>query len=351
MIIRNTMIVAVVVAGISLLFSNWYKGTAVILPPSNDAFNLGGMGIVGSMGLGNLIGGATEDQNKILAILNSNSILEALAKKYDFINRYEVDNMEEAIKALGSNFDVTLKEEMQIAVSFWDKDQDRVAEMTNYIIYALDSLNLALNTKKGRDNRIFIESRINEVIDSLQLLQTKVVKFMKEEGVLSLPEQVKVGVQTAATFKAEIMKKQIELAIAQNSFDDDSHIVIKLKKEIEILQEKYKEFFTEDPEDKLMPNFKKTPQVGIRFTQLEKEIEYYFKIIEFLGPLYEKAKIDEMKNVPTIQILDKAVRPEKKDRPSRSKFVLISFMLTFIISSYYAYLKDRSQYVNKSATT
>ena len=164
-----------------------------------------------------------------------------------------------------------------------------------------------------------------------------------------MPDQVKVGVETAATFKAEIMKKQIELAIAQNSFDDDSHLVIKLKKEIEILEAKYKEFFTDDPSDKLMPNFKDIPKVGIKYMQLEKEIEYYFKIIEFLGPLYEKAKIDELKDVPTIQILDKAVRPEKKDKPVRSKYVLIFFMLTFMISSYYAYLKDRQNYVQKSS--
>jgi len=339
MIIRNTLIVSVIVAGISLLFPNWYKGTAVILPPSNDSFNLGNIGMFS--GIGNLLGGTSMDQNKILSILNSYSILEALAKKYNFIERYEVENMEEAIKELSTNIEVTLEEEMQIVVSFWDKDQEMVAEITNYIIHALDSLSLALNTKKGKANRIFIESRMNEVLDSLRILEKKIIVFMEDEGVLSLTDQVRVGVENAAAFKVEIMRKEIELAIARNSFDENNPLIIKLKNEIQTLQSKYKEFFTENPSDKLMPNFNKIPNVGIKFMRLEKEIEYYFKIFEFLGPLYEKAKIDELKDVPTIQILDKAARPEKKGRPTRSRYVLAAFALAFILSSYWAYFKER----------
>jgi capsule polysaccharide export protein KpsE/RkpR len=257
--------------------------------------------------------------------------------------------MEEAIKILSENIDISLEEEMQIMVSFWDTDQELVAEMTNYIVHTLDSLSIALSAKKGKENRIFIESRMNDVLDSLRYLEKQLVGFMEEEGVISLTDQVRVGVENAAAFKSEIMRKQIELAIARNSFDENNSIIIKLKSEIQTLQSKYREFFTEKPSDKLMPNFNRIPEVGVKYSRLEKEVEYFFKIIEFLGPLYEKARIDELKDVPTIQVLDRAVRPEKKDKPFRSKFVLIAFMLTFIISSYYAYFMDRSKYLQNTS--
>jgi len=351
MIIRNTLIVSIIVAGISLLFPNWYKGTAVILPPSSsNTFSMGNLGMLGEMGIGNLLG-SSDNHNKILSILKSRSILEAVAKKYHFIERYDVENMYEAVEVLSGNIEVNLEEEMQISVSFWDKDQEMVAEITNYFIHCLDSLNLQLNTTRGKNNRIFIESRISDVLDSLKFLETQITQFMEEEGILSLSDQVRVGVENAASFKAEIMKKEIELAVAQNTFDAKSPVIKQLKNELNSLKAKYKEFFYEVPSDKLMPNFNEIPKVGIKFTRLERQIEYYVNLIQFLGPQYETARIEEAKNIPTIQILDEATRPDKKDKPRRSRWVLAVFGLTGLLCVYYAYFKDRATYIESLSSS
>lgn len=351
MIIRNTLMMSIFVAGISLLFSNWYKATAVILPPSSSsAFSMGNIGMLGDMGIGNLLG-SNDDHNKILSILKSRSILEAVAKKYNFIERYDVKNINEAIEGLSGNLNVNLEEEMQISVSFWDKDQEMVAEITNYFIYCLDSLNRELNTTKGKNNRVFIESRISDVLDSLKFLERQITRYMEEEGILSLSDQVRVGVESAASFKAEIMRKEIELAVTQNTFDDNSPVVKQLKNELKSLKIKYKEFFYDVPSDKLMPNFNKIPKVSIKFARLERQIEYYVKLIQFLGPQYETARIEEAKNIPTIQRLDEATRPEKKDKPRRSRWVMAVFALTGLLSVYYTYFKDRAVYIKNHSSS
>lgn len=344
MIIRNVIIISIIAAGISLLFSNWYKATAVILPPSSQPLSLGNMSMLGEFGLGNFLG-SNDDHNKVLSILKSKSILEAVAKKYQFIDRYDVENLEEAVNALGENLDVNLEEEMQISISFWDKDQEIVAEITNYFVYCLDSLNIALNASKGKNNRAFIETRINDVLDSLLMLEKEITKFMEEEGILSLEDQVRVGVESAAQFKMQIMQKEIELSVARNTFDVGNPVVKQISSELTNLRKKYREFFQKDPSEKLLPSFKNIPKVGVRFTRLERQIEYYVKLIQFLGPQYENARIEEAKNIPTIQILDYASRPEKKDKPRRSRWVMAAFGLTAILSVYYAYFKDRASYI------
>jgi uncharacterized protein involved in exopolysaccharide biosynthesis len=341
LIIRNTLIVSFVVAGISLLFSNWYKSTAIIILPSSQPIQLGNMGMIGEFGISNFLGTA-DDHNKILSILKSNSILEAVARKYNFVDKYGVDNMEEAIKALRENLDVNLEEEMQISVSFWDTDQEMVAEINNYIIYCLDSLNLALNTTKGRNNRVFIESRIEDVLDSLKSLEIEITRFMENEGLMSIPDQVRVGVESAAQVKLKIMEKEIELAVARNTFDENNTIIKQLRSELSSLRNKYQEFFKESTSEKLIPNFHRVPKLAVRYARLERQIEYYVKLVEFLGPQYENSRIEEMKNIPTIQVLDSATRPEKKDKPKRSRWVLAAFGLTALLSSYYVYFKDRS---------
>jgi len=339
MIIRNALIAAVVVSIITLLLPNWYKATAVILPPENDN-TFGAAGLLGNLGFGNILGG-DQNQNRVLSILDSRTLLEALAKKYDFQERYGADNLEETIKELDDNIEVNLEEQFQITVSFWDTDQEMVAEMTNYILHCLDSLNIVFSTGKAHENRVFIEGRVNTILDSLKMLEHELSTFMEKEGILSLTDQVAVSVEKAAELKAQIMAKEIELTIAKNIFDKKNPKILQMENELAGYRSKYREFYRDNPDDKLMPNFNKVPELGIRFTRIQREINYYVKLLEFLGPQYEKAKIDEAKTIPTIQVLDYASRPEKKDKPRRSILVIVFTGITGVLSMYYAYFKDR----------
>jgi uncharacterized protein involved in exopolysaccharide biosynthesis len=56
------------------------------------------------------------------------------------------------------------------------------------------------------------------------------------------------------------------------------------------------------------------------------------RILEFVLPIYEQAKIDEQKDIPVLLVLDKAVPPEKKTKPQRSLIVLLFSFLTLIFS-------------------
>jgi len=348
MIVRNVLIVSIIVAGLSLLFSNWYKATAVILPPSSDDSMMGAASLLGNFGLGGILGGG-DDQSRIMSIAKSRSLLEAIARKYNYQNIYETENLEETIEILESNLQVDLHEEMQISISFWDKEQDKVAEIANYIVNCIDSLNIALSTNKAKNNRIFIESRVYEVLDSLKYLEKEIINFMEKEGILSLNDQVVVSVEKAAEFKAQIMVKEIELTIAKNSLEKSNPKIKQLITELNSLKSMYQKFYTDNPNDKLMPNFNKVPSLGVKFTHMQRQVEYYIKILEFLGPQYESAKIEEAKTIPTIQVLDAAVRPEKKDRPKRSRIVLGFFVLALCINIYYFYFRDKKQYIsNKS---
>lgn len=340
MIIRNVSIVVVLAVIVSFILPRWYKATAVILPPSSDNQPLAAMSVLSNVGLGGFFGG-DENMNKILSILKSNRLLEAVALRYNFMEKYDIDNMEETLEALSDNLDISVEDEMQIVVSFWDKDQEKVAEMTNYIILCLDSLNIILSTRKAKNNREFIETRVKEVIDSLKILESQITQFMKDENILSLTDQLTVGVQNAADLKAQIMAKEVELAIANNTYERSSPIILQLENEIASYKKKYREFFQDNPDDNLMPNFAKVPEIGIKFARMQRQLEYYVKVLEFLAPQYESSKIEEAKDIPTIQILDDAVRPERKDKPKRVFIVLGAFILALILSLYMVYWKER----------
>ena len=342
-IILVTGVASVIAVIITLLISNWYKATVVILPPSKESNPFATMRLLGDLGLGDVLS-TTQDQDRLLSILKSHTLLRDLAVKFDFQKKYETDSMEETIKALSENLMIGLEKEMQISVSFLDRDQDKVADYANYIVDCLDSLNIYLSTSKAAENRRFIEARVNEVIDSLKVLENDLSAFMKTEGILSIEDQIEVGVKNAAELKADIMRKEIELAIASNTYNPESPVIGKLKQELKSYRQAYDEFFEENSSDNLIPDFTKVPELSMRYKRLERQIEYYIKLLEYLAPQYESAKIEEAKDIPMIQVLDHAVRPEKKDRPRRSRIVLGIFILALAISSSIVYFRNREAY-------
>jgi tyrosine-protein kinase Etk/Wzc len=340
LIIRNSVITFVTIAALSLMMSNWYKATVTIMPPTGDSGGMGAMSMLSSFGLGGFFGG-DDSQTRVMSILKSKTVQQELARRFNLQEKYQTENMEETLKVMEENYAVDLQEEMQISVTFWDTDQEMVAAMTNQIVVILDSMNIALSTSKAHENRVFIESRVNEVLDSLKVLENELSTFMQSEGILSLTDQVAMGVKTAAEIKAQLMEKEIELAIARNVMDMNNPHIRQLTNEINGFKAKLKEFYTESKDDNLIPNFSRIPELEIRFTKLQRKSEYFVKLLEFLGPQYESAKIEEAKTIPTIQVLDRAVRPEKKDKPRRSRIVLGFTVIVGALSAYYVYLKNR----------
>jgi uncharacterized protein involved in exopolysaccharide biosynthesis len=323
----------------SLLMPKWYKATAVILPPTANQglFNVGS--IIGQLGIGGAMG-SNEDQYRFMAILKSRTLLETVARKYNLQQKYETDDMEKTILALEGNLLIDIGEENQIIISLLDQDQEMVAEMVNYVVHTLDSLNIALHTNRAHSSRDFIESRLTIVVDSLMLLEKEITKFMKEEGVLSLEEQVKVAISKAADLKAAIMSKEIKLEVARRMVQSSSPQIRKLELELESLKHKYQEFYS-GSSDKLFPDLEDVRELGIKYIQLKRKTEYYTKVLEFLAPQFEQAKIEAAKEIPTVQVLDYGVRPEIKEKPKRFRIVLIGFVFSLVFSLYLAYFKGR----------
>ncbi len=337
----SVVLLAVIV---SFIVPKWYKASTTILPTGNNPGGIGALSALGSLGglaSGLLGGGVSSDINRYLAILKSRNLRERVIKKYNLMAEYGSDNMEEALKAFDDNLKVDVGDEMQIEISFLDKNQDRVADITNYIVHCLDSTNISLSVQEAKNNREFISSRLRIAIDSLLLLQNNLKNFMQRNGVLDIENQVIIGLQSIGEFRTELLQKQVEFNVAKKQLRKNNAILRKLQTELDALRTQYEKFFSDSlSKDRLVPPLSKIPDLYVKFIWLKKQIEYYEKVIEFLGPQYEQAKIQEAKTIPTLQILDYAIRPEKKHLPKRWLIVLITMFLSGIVSIYYVYWKE-----------
>ena len=105
---------------------------------------------------------------------------------------------------------------------------------------------------------------------------------------------------------------------------------------LNLLSAKYDDFFKDTSNDKLLINLGNVPNLQKQFARLKRKVMYFSKLLEFLAPQYEQAKIEEVRNIPTIQVIDEAKRPEWKTKPKRAKFVVVFFTISLILSCYVA---------------
>ena len=72
--------------------------------------------------------------------------------------------------------------------------------------------------------------------------------------------------------------------------------------------------------------------LGLKYIRRYREVSLQQKILEFLLPQYEQVKIQEAKDTPTVQVLDKAVTPVKRKKPKRTIMVLLAGVLSIVFS-------------------
>jgi tyrosine-protein kinase Etk/Wzc len=74
----------------------------------------------------------------------------------------------------------------------------------------------------------------------------------------------------------------------------------------------------------LLMSVSRAPEVSAEYIQRYRDMKYYETLYDLLAKQYELARIDEGKNATVIQILDRAVEPDKKSGPKRALIVLLT---------------------------
>lgn len=84
----------------------------------------------------------------------------------------------------------------------------------------------------------------------------------------------------------------------------------------------------------------KTPNTSLQYMDALRNLKYQETVFEILVKQFEMAKLDEAKDSPLIQVLDKATPPEKKSKPKRSLIVILATLVAFFLSVIWAFIRE-----------
>jgi capsule polysaccharide export protein KpsE/RkpR len=235
--------------------------------------------------------------------------------------------------------EVSVSQEGLVRVAYEDRDRARSAAVTNAFVRELDRFNREMQVTGARRVREFIGNRIGEAADELAAAETDLKDFKESTGAVLISEQTKASIETAAKIYGRIAELEVDLERLGQFATERSPEVIDIRSQIRALERKLAEMGympsdeKDDSESKLFPKFDSAPELEKRLGELMREVEIKRSVYAVLSEQYETAKIQEMKDTPTLQVLDWAHPPLVRSRPRRKAIVAVSGVLAFLLSS------------------
>ena len=336
--------VGIVAAIVSLILPKSYQSIATILPPLQSS----GIEALIPEEIKGFFGGFTGENteaNVYLAILKSRSIREKMIEHFELDKVYGITKsspIENLLDALDKNIKIEFDGINPLKISIIDRNPERVAAMANFMTEELDKMYQEINNRRAFYNRQFLEKRVSETRATLAAYEDSLKSFQEVHQAISLPDQAKAAIEVIADLVARMMALDVQIQVLKASVQPDYpqlRMMIEERKGIENQIAKLSKTSSEEPSSAVpLPSFNKLPELGMLYLRLYREVEIQSKLLEFLIPQYEQARIQEVRDTPTVTVLDQGRIPTKRIKPQRKILVLISIILAFIICTAFVFI-------------
>jgi len=266
-------------------------------------------------------------------ILNSRRCLEPLITRFGLIKRDDHKYLEDALKDFRDN-KLKIKIEKLSGIMFIsveDKDATLARDMVDFLVKRLDSINIELNVKNAKNNREFIEDRYVLAKQDLKNSEDSLKSYQTIYGIA--PDlQVKAAAQTVFAIESELKAEEVKLDVLKKILSSEQPEVKTQEAKVNSLKSKVTDIQNSTDLTDLL-RLGNSPHIVMNYLRLQREVEIQTKIVTFLLPLYEKAKIDENRDTPTIILLDKPYIAERKTKPKRLTMVIVWTFIGFLCTS------------------
>ena len=274
-------------------------------------------------------------------ILSSRRCIEPLIQKFGLMDRDGFKYMEDAIKNFVKNKMVLDENKLAgvLYVGVYDKNPELAKKMVEYLLSELDKINIEMNVQNAKNNREFVESRYNQAREDLRNAEDTLKAFQMIYGVA--PDlQIKAAAQSAFTLEAEMKAEEVKLDILKKILSPDQLEVKTQEAKVNSLREQISKIQNSTDLNDFL-RLGNSPQIAMSYLRLQREMEIQTKIVTFLLPIYEQAKIEEKRETPTILILDKPYIAEKKTKPKRLTMVVVFTFIGFCFAFGYYVIKQK----------
>ena len=327
---------------VAFLLPKRYESTTRLMPP--DSQSSSSLAMMAAMSLrtggpgafaGDLLG-LKSSGALFVDILRSRTVQDRLVEQFFLKKVYGVQLSEDARRDLSENTSISEDRKSGIiTITVTDKNPQRAASLARAYVEHLNRLVAQLTTSAAHRERVFLEERLKAVKEELDAAAKEFSEFASKNTAIDIKEQGRAMVEAAAALQGQLIAAQTELEGVKQIYTENNVRVRSLRARLVELQRQLEKLGgsetspadgSSQPGVSPYPSIRKLPLLGVTYADLYRQTKIQEVVYETLTQQYELAKVQEVKETPSVRVLDIANLPERKSFPPR---LLIIFLCTF----------------------
>ena len=359
-VVARAFVVSVVIA---LLIPNQYESSVSIMPPdsmNNSGAMLAALAAKASPELAGMAGsllGTKGSGALFVELFRSRSVQDRVIERLNLKKVYRTRYQEDARRMLNERTSVGEDRRSGVlSLAVTDRDPQRARDIAQTYVEELNRLVSEVSTSSARRERVFIEQRLAAVKIDLEDAEKQFSVFASKNSALDIKEQTKAMVESAALLQGQMIAAQSELEGLQQIYTPNNVRVRSARARIEELQKQLQKMGGTDASlesdatagsateggatagsatksEDLYPSIRKLPLLGVQWADLYRRMKIQETVYELLNQQYELSRIQEAKEIPSVNAIDPANVPERKSWPPRTLLVAGMSLLSLAAAS------------------
>jgi uncharacterized protein involved in exopolysaccharide biosynthesis len=319
LLVIGPLIVGLSALAISFLLTPSFRSTARILPPQQTGVAALLASQMGSLaGLAGAAAGIKSPADQFVSMLRSRTIVDEVIERFKLRELYGTRYIEETRKELDNRISITagVKDGL-ISIEVEDIDPKRAADIANTFVDLLGNMVRQLPLTEAAQRRAYFENKLAETRANLDAAQLSLRSSNVDRGVLKA--EPRTAIEEVARLKAAVTATEVRVASMRGFLTESNPDMRQAVQELAALRAQLAmaEKGTSIPD-----------ATGSDYLSKYRDVKYHELLFELMARQYELAKLDETRDGPVVQVVDKAVPAEWKSKPKRALLAVITTIAT-----------------------
>tara|TARA_B100000614_G_scaffold262373_1_gene295520 strand:- start:1323 stop:2618 length:1296 start_codon:yes stop_codon:yes gene_type:complete len=305
-------------------------------------------GLVGNIDLGQ---GGPNNRELALRLLQSRSVLDAVARDLNLAARYSIEEpvqvqaremlrgkmATEADSATGT-----------IQIQFTDTDPQFAAVAVSSIMDNLRQRLGELGVDQNRRKLQLLDTKIAEVNQRIDDLEQRTEQFQRDHGIMSADSLAQERAQLMGELRSKLVLTQLELDYSSEFAMPGSPEIRRLQAQRDSYAQLLQQMQSgQNRPESLGPSQQDLPALMFAFERLQRELDVQTAIYRSLVQEREVTRLSVDSESPVFQVLEAPEVPQKRSGPSRSMISVIATITAFFLSVFLAFVLE---YLDRART-
>lgn len=360
-IVKVVALVMIITIPVTFLLPKKYTVETVILPPEDQpagASAFGGMsmgdfaGFFGG-GIGYSLPLMTTLSDVYVEILNSRTLIDqvilgtAYIDSLKFTGRYEREPevaMFLARKEFNKNYSASVTSSGLIALRVTSGDPMYSVELSNRVVFLLDSINTSVTLARYGESREIIENQLAVAEVNLENTTAALLLFEEEYGTIRPDFEIEELIVTLTELKSRYIETSFAVSAIKNGIRSGTTTqILELEARADALRNSIQAVESGSSVNgiSLGIDIRDLPPAVLEYAKLKTDFEVQLRMVSTLRIQAVQALIQEENIVSSLRLLDPPRHPGWKSKPKKIYIWLQVFLLTVVFLAVFLFSRER----------